>query len=729
MRKFPALFVAALLAVSAAAAPARASVILSELCDPQTNYTTDRFIEIYNTGPAAVSLAGWSVVAIANSVDVTTWTLSGTLNAGQAMVCGNTTTVTSFTVNFPSASWSTNYTNWNGKVGDGAKLLNGATIIDMVLATGTLFENADLVRNAGVTTPTSTFNPAEWTATPVNLATDASPGSHNGSTPPPTGPFVTNVVTVPAVPTSADNVEIRANVAVNSGPITAVNCAWGTTAGSQPNVITMSLLSGTTYHTNTLIPAQPGGTTVYYKVQADDATASTVSGLQSYTLAVTGVPPTILAVGEMSDSTLLVQFSETVEETSAEVPAHYTIGALAGVAAVRDPARPAEVLVTIRNIPAGPCTLTVNGVADLSGDVAFGATRVFTYIVVSIPAGYYDSATGLYGDALRTALHNIIKNHTVRSYDYALTAFAITDIKPNGKIWDMYSDVPGGTPPYEYNVGDTGQGATEGLGYNREHSWPQSWFNGVSPPNSDLWILYPTDSKVNGYRGNYAYGKVGTPTITSLNGCRVGPSVTPGYNGTVFEPIDAYKGDLARSQFYVATRYDTEDGSWPGGPSADGANLYTWASDQYMQWSQNDPVSWKERLRNGAIYTIQHNRNPFVDHPEFVAAIYDPNYASGVDETPAVAALRLQPNLPNPFHVSTSIHFDIPVRESVSLRVFDVSGRLVRNLAEWGTLDAGPHEVQWDAHDDRGGTVPSGVYFYRLQAGSASVTRRLVYSR
>jgi len=70
-------------------------------------------------------------------------------------------------------------------------------------------------------------------------------------------------------------------------------------------------------------------------------------------------------------------------------------------------------------------------------------------------------------------------------------AFAITDVKGNGKVRDVYSDVPGGTPPCEHDLGDTGQGATEGLDYNREHSWPQSGFNGVSPPYSDPWSLHP----------------------------------------------------------------------------------------------------------------------------------------------------------------------------------------------------------------------------------------------
>jgi endonuclease I len=361
--------------------------------------------------------------------------------------------------------------------------------------------------------------------------------------------------------------------------------------------------------------------------------------------------------------------------------------------------------------------------------VAFGATCNFNYVNVGIPAGYYDSALGLRGSALRVALHNIIKNHAAQSYSYALTAFQTTDVKPNGKVWDMYSDVPDGTPPYEYSFGQTGQGATEGLGYNREHSWPQSWFGGGSPMYSDLWILYPTDAKVNGYRANYPYGEVGTASTTSLNGSRLGSSASVGYGGTVFEPIDAYKGDLARGQFYVATRYFNQDAGWPGSASAAGAELLPWAVQQYSQWAAGDPVSWKERLRNGAVYVIQNNRNPFVDHPEFVAMIYDSNTVVGVDEGAPSLSFRLHQNLPNPFGTRTVIGFDLARREQVRLRVYDVSGRLVRTLVNGRTLESGRHHVEWNGRDDRDALVESGLYFCRLDAGPASVTRRMAFVR
>ncbi len=396
---------------------------------------------------------------------------------------------------------------------------------------------------------------------------------------------------------------------------------------------------------------------------------------------------------------------------------------------MRDAANPANVLVTIANVPAGPTTLTTNGVLDLYGNPTAGAGHAFTYTDVSVPAGYYAGAIGLHGTALRAALHDIIKNHAVQSYDFAFTAYTTTDVKPNGKVWDMYSDVPGGTPPYEYDFTQHTGGTTEGSGFNREHSWPQAWFGGsVTPMYTDLWIIYPTDSKVNEYRGNFPYGPVGAATITSRNGTQVGLSSDPDYTGTVFEPIDAYKGDLARSTFYVATRYYTEDAGWPGGAAASGADPLPWAAKLYTQWSTNDPVSWKERLRNGAVYAIQGNRNPFVDHPEWVAAIFDSNSVAGVESARPLVTRLLQ-NAPNPFRVATTVRFDLASRARVDLRVFDVAGRVVRTLTAGRVLEAGRHDVAWDGRDDAGRAVGAGLYFYRLDAGALRETRRMVVTR
>lgn len=723
-----------LVAACALSAPARSAVILSELCDPNLHYQTDRFIEIFNSGPGSVDLTSWSVVAIANNLDVTTWALSGTLLPGQAKVCGGPSTVTGFTVHFQNSVWATTagYGNWNGKIGDGAKLKNASgTIVDRVVAPGTLFENADLVRIASVTVPNPAYTASEWTSTPVSLATDASPGTHNGSAPPASGPIISDVVTDPATPAAGVPTDVQATAVDTSGAIVAVTLQWGTSASSLPNSIGMPLLSGDTYRTSAPIPAQAGGVTIHYRVTAEGPTQTNQSAVFNYTIAGGGggVAPTVLSVGEMSDSTLLVIFSEPVDEASAEVPTNYSVGTLTAVNAVRDPNKIAHVLITVRGIAAGSRSLTVNAVSDTSGDVAFGVTRAFNYVDVTIPAGYYNSTVGLYGSALRVALHNLTKNHTSISYTALLTAFQTTDVKWNGKVWDVYSDIPGGTPPYEYSFGQTGQGATEGLGYNREHSFPQSWFSSAAPMQSDLWHLYPTDAKVNGYRANYAFGEVGTATTTSLNGSKLGPSVSPGFSGTVFEPIDAFKGDLARSQFYMATRYFGQDAGWPGGDSFNGAEPLPWARAQYVQWCASDPVSWKERMRNGAVYVIQNKRNPFVDHPEFVAMIFDTASTTGVALGTDGSTIRLRQNLPNPFGTRTSIGFDLVRRERVQLGIYDVTGRLVRELADSGVFEPGAHQLEWDGHDDGGAVVSPGLYFCRLHAGTLSQTRRIVFAR
>lgn len=249
------------------------------------------------------------------------------------------------------------------------------------------------------------------------------------------------------------------------------------------------------------------------------------------------------------------------------------------------------------------------------------------FALAQIPTGYYDDAEGLEGLALRAALHDIIDDHHSISYSYIYDILDQTDQKPNGKVWDMYSDVPGGTPPYEYTFfeDECGNYSGEGSCYNREHSWPKSWFGGeVYPMNSDLFHIVPTDGYTNGQRSNYPYGEVGNASWTSLNGSKRGSCDFPGYSGTVFEPIDEYKGDFARGYFYMSTRYYGEDNGWPGSAAVDGADLKPWTINLLLQWHYNDPVSQKEIDRCNAVYNIQENRNPFIDRSEFVARIWDP---------------------------------------------------------------------------------------------------------
>lgn len=270
------------------------NVILSELCDPRLNYQTDRFIEIYNAGASSVDLTGWQLVAVGNGSDIFTWNLSGSIAPGEALVAGDQTTTVAFTVDFQGAAWSDNNGTWNGKVGDGAKLLGpGATLVDYAVVTGTAFENDDYVRNSNVTTPTTSYNASEWTATAVDLPTEGTPGTHSASPPTPV-PSVTNLGTDPPAPLPAQSADVLADVTDGVANITTVEAHWGTVSGSLTNTLAMSLDAGDTYRTDSPIPGQAGGVTVYYEVEANnDQGGTTVSSEQSYTAA---NPVTIAAI-------------------------------------------------------------------------------------------------------------------------------------------------------------------------------------------------------------------------------------------------------------------------------------------------------------------------------------------------------------------------------------------------------------------------------------------------
>lgn len=229
--------------------------------------------------------------------------------------------------------------------------------------------------------------------------------------------------------------------------------------------------------------------------------------------------------------------------------------------------------------------------------------------------GTYYSSIGadLTGNALVKKLGDLISStHKSKSYGDLWTAYRTTDVRPGtNKIWDMYSTC-------DYTVGSDQCGNYNGEGscYNREHTVPQSWFSEASPMKSDVFHVIPTDGYVNGWRSSFPFGEVSSASKTSSNGSKLGPSSVSGISGTVFEPIDEYKGDIARIYFYMCTRYYTKVGSWGGGVfTSSYPFIKTAYFNLYLQWAIDDPVSQKEIDRNNAAYNFQGNRNPYVDCP------------------------------------------------------------------------------------------------------------------
>ncbi|SHM32950.1 endonuclease [Flavobacterium chilense] len=254
----------------------------------------------------------------------------------------------------------------------------------------------------------------------------------------------------------------------------------------------------------------------------------------------------------------------------------------------------------------------------------------FSIGFAQIPSGYYNTATGT-SYTLKTQLYNIIKGHTDNGYAGLYTTYQTSDVdnfyENDGTVLDMYSENPSGTDPYNYSTGSTqrcGNYSVEGDCYNREHIIPQSVFNEQSPMVADAHFITPTDGKVNGMRSNYPHGTVASATYTSQNGSKLGSSSVSGYSGTVFEPINAFKGDIARMYFYFATRYENTVAGYSYAMFNGTSNqVFTTAFlNMLLAWHTQDPVSAREIARNNAVYARQGNRNPYIDHPEYVNQIW-----------------------------------------------------------------------------------------------------------
>jgi endonuclease I len=306
----------------------------------------------------------------------------------------------------------------------------------------------------------------------------------------------------------------------------------------------------------------------------------------------------------------------------------------------------------------------ISASASRSLTIAFGAivalalaAAVFSPAVTSAapPAGYYDSVDTTSAALMRTTLHAVIDDHTRYPYTSSSTDTwnilneADQDPGNSANILDLYKNlslvkISGGT------------GA-----YNREHSWPNSYGfpddGSTNYPYTDCHQLFVSDVTYNSDRGNLPYGACTSgsserPTV--LNGGQGGGSgVFPGnsnwLNGSVWQTWSGRKGDVARAMFYMDVRYEGGTHGVTGAAEPDliltdnpslivatGGNAsvaYMGLLSVLLQWNAADPPDAKERARNDVVYGYQGNRNPFIDHPEWVNAIFVPSTG------PAIAAI------------------------------------------------------------------------------------------
>ena len=279
---------------------------------------------------------------------------------------------------------------------------------------------------------------------------------------------------------------------------------------------------------------------------------------------------------------------------------------------------------------------------------------------------YYASIDGTSGKQLLDSIQQVAKigyrTNDFR-YDSVWLAYKYTDLRPDGYIWEIYSDCV-----FEYEKDRTSNTTQTGecKGYNREHAMCQSWFGTTSlagkemssskknSPGSDIFHIYPASYGMNSRRGNRPYGEVQTPANTSGNGTLYGTPITTKsvansvagayiegkitQSINVLEPADEYKGDIARSYFGTMVKWA---GEWAFNKNELGNIIFDATIDAdthyapennygftdyglalMLTWHRQDPVSQKEVDRNNGIQKTQGNRNPFIDYPYLAEYIW-----------------------------------------------------------------------------------------------------------
>ncbi len=336
------------------------------------------------------------------------------------------------------------------------------------------------------------------------------------------------------------------------------------------------------------------------------------------------------------------------------------------------------------------------------------------------PVGYYNSATGT-GYTLKTQLHQILINtHNPQAYSTHWTFFEAADVLPNGKVWDIYANC-------NFNFGVPANGGNQDVGiggnveceyFNREHTFPTSWFGNIEPVRSDIVHIFPADKKVNNERGNLPFANVGTISYTSTNNSKRGNSNTAGITGQVFEVAPEFKGDIARAFFYMATRYQDIVSGWQtlnsdGDKMLDGsANkvFEQWALDLLFSWHINDPVSTKEINRNNLAFNYQGNRNPFVDNPHWVETIWG-NVLSNYTSSNTLQAIAY----PNP---SWNGNFTIESSNTIDeIKIVNLQGQLLMTIHQPSPTNNHNYVLE---------QIPSGIWLVQMFGNTGQKNLKLI---
>jgi len=342
--------------------------------------------------------------------------------------------------------------------------------------------------------------------------------------------------------------------------------------------------------------------------------------------------------------------------------------------------------------------------------------------IETIPPGYYNNAIGFTGYTLKTKLKTIITNgHDGNSYDNLFTdikGFKTTDVdhyyEDDGSILDMYSEKPNATDAYNYSYyanDKCGSYQGESDCYNGEHIVPQSTYNSQMPMVGDIHQLIPTDGYVNNRRSNYPFGIIDNPTWTSTNGSKLGDISVTEYSGKAFEPIDEFKGDIARILFYFATRYETQvdNYSFPMFNGTENQVFKLPFLQMLVDWHNSDPVSQFEIDRNDNAYIYQGNRNPYIDHPEYVQQIWSQALSTTNFET--LATISIYPNPTNDRRINIDSEMELD-----EIQLININGQLMQQIQK-PTQTNNIYTVE---------NLPFGFYFIKIKSENQSITKKIL---
>jgi endonuclease I len=349
-----------------------------------------------------------------------------------------------------------------------------------------------------------------------------------------------------------------------------------------------------------------------------------------------------------------------------------------------------------------------------------------TNVTNSIPNGYYNTATGT-GYTLKTQLAAIITNNYIdRGYGGLYTTYQTSDVRTDGTVWDMYSDCPFlfGTV---VNGGNQDNGTNPGGEcelFNREHTVPQSYFGSATPMYSDAHFVLPADKIVNAKRDDFPFGVVPNPTWISTNGSKLGNNLnsgySAGYSSTVFEPVDQYKGDIARLLFYFVTRYEDQLVTFYSSASTvkamfDGTSDHSFSTtflNILLTWNNQDPVSAKEIARNNAIYARQSNRNPYIDHPEYVCQIWGAACTALNNQSfSSMATIKIYPNpaTNGTINISSETALD-------EIELITINGQIIQQIKK-PVFQNNTYTLT---------NLPNGFYFLKLSGDNESITKKVL---